>query len=264
MALAVGCFSRPPDTPLHVRPPDGRPKSIAKPGGGLYRSVELREGSQGQRQWQLAESSKLHFVVSVAARFGAPKVDYQPEPTKTVFGLGPYIRTVLHRQHLDVVRGSMPISGTLSIDGNRMDSATGVLELHLSELVLDEQSEDLGRGDELKREVFGLPDSGRETAPVTLKVNKFGSGPRVGFQVQGEATFQMSSKDPEKSTTVGLTLSRSDWDLYRWTSYRPIDVTISEDLALGEVKDALIDAWNVKEIADLVRIQIEVELQANN
>ena len=74
----------------------------------------------------------------------------------------------------------------------------------------------------------------------------------------------MSATDPEKSTTVGLTLSRSDWHRYRWTSYRPIDVTISEDLALSEVKDALIDAWNVKEIADLVRIQIEVELEASN
>ena len=264
LVLAGACLPRPPDTPLHVRPTDGRPKSPAKPVGSLYSSVELRDGSGGTRQWQLAESSRLFFVVGVAARFGAPNIDYQPDPTSTVFGLGPYIRTALHRQNLDVARGSIPISGTLSIDGNRLDSARGDLALHLDALTLDEQSEDMGWSEDLKREVFGLPDSGRETAPVTLKSIRFGSGPRVGFQVQGEATFELAVEGIKKSKKVFMTARRSDWQRYRWTSYQPIDVTISEDFALVKVKDGLADSWDVKNIADLVSIQIDLELEAMN
>jgi hypothetical protein len=262
--MGSACLPRPPDTPLHVRPTDGRPKSPAKPTGGLYSSVELREGAQGERQWQVAESSTLRFVAGVAARFGEPQVDSLPDPTTTVFGLGPYIRTVLHRQNLDVAHGSIPLSGTLTIDGNRMDGARGDLILHLDQLTMDEQSEDMGWGDDLKRELFGLPDSGQSTASVHVKKMKFGSGPRVGFEIQGDATFELPVGGNPKAVNVFMTLSRTGWQTYRWTSYQPIAVTVSEDFSDRQAVANLSDAWNVRKIADLVRIQIDLELEAQN
>jgi hypothetical protein len=259
--LGSGCLPRPPETPLHVRPTDGVPKSPAKPTGGLYSSVELREGAHGERQWQVAESSKLHFVAGVSARFGEPQLDGLPDPTTSVFGLAPYIRTVLHRQNLDVARGSIPISGTLIIDGNRMDSARGELRLHLDELSMDEQSEDLGWGDDLKRELFALPDSGERTRVVTLKKMKFGSGPRLGFQIQGDATFELAVGDKLKPVNVFMTLRRTGWQSFRWTSYQPISMTVSEDFADRGDVGRLSDAWSVRKIADVVLFQIDLTLE---
>ncbi len=259
-----GCLPRPPDTPLHVRPTDGRPKSPAKATGGLYSSVQLREGSQGERLLQVASTSKLRFEVGVAARFGEPQVDSLPDPTTSVFGLGPYIRTVLHRQNLDVARGVVPISGTLHVEGSQMDSLRGELQLHLGDISLDEQSEDAGWGDDLKRELFGLPDSGTERAAVQIEKMRFGSGPRPGFEVRGDATFQLPLRGGSKSINVFMTLRRQDWNRYRWSSYQPIDLTVSEDFPDREAVSRLSDAWNVRKIADLVRVQIELDLEATN
>jgi hypothetical protein len=264
IALAPGCLPRPPDTPLHVRPTDGRPKSPAKATGGLYSSLELREDSQGERQLQLGSNSKLLFEAGVAARFGEPQVDSLPDPTTTVFGLGPYIRTVLHRQNLDVARGVVPITGTLSVEGNRLDTLQGDLTLHLDQVRLDEQSEAEGWGDDLKHELFGLPDSGLEQTTVRLKKIRFGSGPRPGFVVRGDATFELPVAGSPKSVNVFMSLKRSDWGRYRWTSYQPIDLTLSEDFPDREAVARLSDAWNVRKIADLVRVQIELDLEVAN
>ncbi len=244
-----------------MRPTDGRPKSPARVSGGLYNSLELREGSQQTQRLRIAGKSKLRFEAGVAARFGEPQVDSLPDPTTTVFGLGPYIRTVLHRQNLDVARGIVPISGTLQLEGNRLDSLRGDLVLHLSQTTLDEQSEDMGRGDELKRELFGLPESGSERVAVQVKKMRFGSGPRPGFEVRGDATFELPLRGGSKEVNVFMTLQRSDWTRYRWSSYQPIDLTVSEDFPDRDAVARLSDAWNVRKIADLVRVQIELELE---
>ena len=213
---------------------------------------------------QVASSSKLRFEVGVAARFGEPQVDSLPDPTTTVFGLGPYIRTVLHRENLDVARGEVPISGTLRVEGNQLDSLRGELQLHLGDVKLDEQSEDAGWGDDLKRELFGLPDSGIERASVQIKTMRFGSGPRPGFEVRGDATFELPLGGASKPINVFMTLSRQDWNRYRWSSYQPIDLTVSEDFPDREAVARLSDAWNVRKIADLVRVQIELDLEASD
>ena len=259
--LGSSCLPRPPDTPLHVRPTDGRPKSPAKATGGLYSSLELREDSQGERQLQLGPHSRLLFEAGVAARFGEPQVDSLPDPTTTVFGLGPYVRTVLHRQNLDVARGVVPITGTLRVEGNRLDTLRGDLVLHLGQLRLDEQSEREGWGDDLKQELFGLPDSGLEQTTVQLKTIRFGSGPRPGFAVRGDATFELPVAGTPKSVNVFMSLKRTDWGRYRWTSYQPIDLTLSEDFPNREAVARLSDSWNVRKIADLVRVQIELDLE---
>ena len=261
LGFPSGCLPRPADTPLHVRPTDGRPKSPAKPGGGLYSSLELREGSQRTQRLRVSSSSKLRFEAGVAARFGEAKVDSLPDPTTTVFGLGPYVRTVLHRQHLDVATGLVPISGTLSVNGNHLDTLRGELVLHLDELQLDQRSTDMGWDDDLKREVFGLSDSGDGRASVRLKEMRFGSGPRPGFAVRGDATFEIPLEAGRKSINVFMKLRRRDWNHYRWTSYSPIDLTISEDFPDREAVIRLSDAWNVRKIADLVRVQIELDLE---
>ncbi len=145
-----------------------------------------------------------------------------------------------------------------------MDSLRGELQLHLGDISLDEQSEDAGWGDDLKRELFGLPDSGTERAAVQIEKMRFGSGPRPGFEVRGDATFQLPLRGGSKSINVFMTLRRQDWNRYRWSSYQPIDLTVSEDFPDREAVSRLSDAWNVRKIADLVRVQIELDLEATN
>ncbi|MBJ94249.1 MAG: hypothetical protein CMP23_07185 [Rickettsiales bacterium] len=254
------CLPRPPDTPLHVRPTDGLPRSPARAQGALYSYLELREGATERRRLSLTEGSKLVFTAGIAARYGEPQVDSLPDPTGSAFGLAPWIRTVLARQGLDVARGVVPLSGALQLEGNRLDSLRGDLVLHLDRLHFDRQREAAGWADDLRAELFGLPGSGSADRQVRLGKVRLGSGPRPGFEVRGDASFELigTSFTP---FNVFMVLKRKDWQRYHWSSYQPIALNISEDFPDRQAAERLAELWGVRKIADRVNIQIELELE---
>jgi len=241
--LAGGCLSRPPDTPLHVRPTDGKPRAPGEKKGGLYDTVELKP-SQGRRNWKAVKGSHLRFTIGVDDRFFA-------------FAQEPYLRSVLHRQNLIGVVGRIPIEGGFEMDGNRINTAKGALLLRLDQLSL----EDDDRVEAVQSILFGIPERGDGTVEARITDMKFGSGPREGFAIQGDITLEVPVGGANRKITVFMTLDREGYDRYRWTTYQPIEVKVSEDFASREAVRDVADSWNARKIADMVRIHAELILE---
>ncbi|HCP45959.1 MAG TPA: hypothetical protein DIU15_07955 [Deltaproteobacteria bacterium] len=241
--LASGCLSRPPDTPLHVRPTDGKPRAPGEKKGGLYDTVELKP-SQGRRDWKAVEGSHLKFTIGVDDRFFA-------------FAQEPYLRSVLHRQNLIGVVGTIPIEGGFQMDGNRINTATGAFVLRLDQLTLEDDE----RAAAVKNIVFGIPERGDGQVEARIIDMKFGSGPREGFAIQGDITLELPVGAAQRKITVFMTLDRQSYDRYRWTTYQPVEVKVSEDFASREDVREVGDRWDVRKIADMVRIHAELVLE---